>query len=175
MTTTSPPTERTDLPFGLGTEYAADDEHRPLGSYVVLTGTFATLFAGGLIAAARSRGGLPERIPIQDVVMGGIATHKLSRLITKDKVTGIVRAPFTRMQERTGHGEVEEAPRGSGLRYAVGELLVCPYCIAQWIAGAFTVGYVVAPRTTRLLAATWTVHAIADGAQLAYSAAEHRS
>ena len=58
---------------------------------------------------------------------------------------------------------------------AVGELLVCPYCIAQWIAGAFTVGYVVAPRATRLLAATWTVHAIADGAQLAYSAAENRS
>jgi hypothetical protein len=172
MSTTSPPT---DLPFGLGTDYAADDEHRPLGSYAVLTGTFGALFAGGLVAATRARGGLPDRIPVQDVIMGGIATHKLSRLITKDKVTAAVRAPFTRFQERTGHGEVAEAPRGNGLRYAVGELLVCPYCIAQWIAGAFTVGYVVAPRTTRLLAATWTVHAIADAAQLAYSAAEHRS
>ena len=40
------------------------------------------------------------------------------------------------------------------------------------MAGAFTLGYVFAPRTTRLLAGMWTVHAIADAAQLAYSAAE---
>jgi hypothetical protein len=172
MTTTA---QSTDLPFGLGSDYAADDEHRPLGGYAVLSGTFATLFAGGLVAATRSGHALPERVPVADVVMGGIATHKLARLITRDKVTGVLRAPFTRFQEKTGHAEVDEAPRGRGLRYAVGELLVCPYCMAQWIAGAFTVGYVVAPRVTRLLAATWTVHAIADGAQLAYSAAEHRS
>jgi hypothetical protein len=166
---------RTDLPFGLGTDYAADDEHRPLASYGLLTAAFGVLFAGGLTAAARARGGLPDRVGVQDVVMGGIATHKLARLIAKDKVGGVFRAPFTRVQERTGHGELEEAPRGRSLRYAIGELLVCPYCLAQWIAGAFTIGYVAAPRTTRLLAATWTVHAIADGAQLAYSAAEHRS
>jgi hypothetical protein len=172
--TTSPLTERTDLPGTLGAGYAADDEHRPLGSYAVLTGTFGALFTGGLIAASRSHG-LPERIPVTDVVMGGIAAHKLSRLITKDKVTAAARAPFTRFQEKTGHGEVAEAPRGRGMRYAVGELLVCPYCLAQWVAGAFVVGYVAAPRATRLLAATWTVHAIADAAQLAYSAAEHRA
>jgi hypothetical protein len=34
---------------------------------------------------------------------------------------------------------------------------------------------VFAPRTTRLLAAMWSVHAAADAAQLAYSAAEDRS
>ena len=106
--------------------------------------------------------------------MAGVATHKLSRLITQDKITGALRAPFTRFQEKSGHGEVEEAARGRGLRYAIGELLVCPYCVAQWVAAAFTLGYVFAPRTTRLLAGMWTVHAIADAAQLAYSAAEDR-
>jgi uncharacterized protein DUF1360 len=110
-----------------------------------------------------------------DLVLAGIATNKISRLLAKDKVAGFVRAPFTRFQERAGHGEVEEAPRGRGLRYAIGELLVCPYCLAQWVAGGFAVGYVYAPRTTRLLAGLWTIHAIADGAQLAYSAAEQRS
>lgn len=65
--------------------------------------------------------------------------------------------------------------RGRGLRYAIGELLVCPYCIAQWVAGASALGYVFAPRLTRLLAAMWTMHAIGDAAQLAYSAAEKRS
>jgi hypothetical protein len=43
---------------------------------------------------------------------------------------------------------------------------------SEWIAGGFAVGYVYAPRTTRLLAGLWTIHAIADGAQLAYSAAQ---
>src|SRR3954470_7659284 len=166
---------QTDLPGTLGAEYAAEDEHRPLAGYALLTSVFGTLLAGGVLVAARSDRGLPERLGTQDLVVGGLATHKLSRLITKHKVTGCARAPFTRFQEKSGHGEVEEAARGRGLRYAIGELLVCPYCIAQWVAAGFTVGYVFAPRTPRLLVSMWTVHAIADAAQLAYSAAESRS
>jgi hypothetical protein len=164
--------DRTDLPGALGAEYANDDEHRPLGGYAVLTGAFGAALTGGLVAAHRSGRELPERLDARDVLLAGIATHKLSRLITKDKITSTVRAPFTRFQEKAGHGELEEAARGRRLRFAIGELLVCPYCIAQWVAGAFTLGYVFAPRVTRLLATMWTVHAIADAAQLAYSAAE---
>jgi hypothetical protein len=70
---------------------------------------------------------------------------------------------------------VVDGPRGTGLRHATGELLVCPYCIAQWVAAGFVVGHVFAPRYTRLLSAMWTVHAVADAAQLAYGAAERRS
>lgn len=171
-----PTQERTDLPGGLGADYAAsDDEHRPLGGYAVLMGTFATLFVGALVAANRTGHELPERIGVQDVILGGIATHKVSRLITKDKVTSTIRAPFTRYQRKAGHGELDETPRGTGLRYAAGELLVCPYCIAHWVAAGFVVGHVFAPRQTRLLSAMWTVHAVADAAQLAYGAAERRS
>ncbi len=154
--------------------YAPPGTERPLGGYTVLSSIFATSFITALVAAHRA-GRLPVEFSTKDIVLTGIATHKLSRLIARDKVTSFVRAPFTRFQETTGHAEVDEAPRGSGLRLAVGELLVCPYCLAQWIAGAFTVGHVTAPRVTRLLAAMWTAHAIADAAQLAYSAAEKRS
>jgi hypothetical protein len=164
--------DRTDLPGALGAEYAADDAHRPLLGYAVLTAIFGAGLTGGLAVARRSGHPLPERLAVQDVLMAGIATHKVSRLITKDKIMSAVRAPFTRFQEKAGHGELEEAARGRGLRYAIGELLVCPYCMAQWVAGAFALGYVFAPRVTRLLAAMWTVHAIADAAQLAYGAAE---
>jgi hypothetical protein len=52
---------------------------------------------------------------------------------------------------------------------------VCPYCLAQWIAAGFTVGYVHAPRLTRLLAGMWSAHAVADFVQLAYSSAEERA
>jgi Protein of unknown function (DUF1360) len=168
-------TERTDLPGNLGAEYAPPGEHRPLGGYAVLTAAFGVTLSGALLAARKSGRELPERISAQDVVLAGIATHKVSRLLAKDKVTSAVRAPFTRFQEKAGHGELEEEARGRGLRYATGELLICPYCIGQWVAGAFTVGHVFAPRVTRLLAAMWTAHAVSDAAQLAYSAAEKRS
>src|SRR4051794_4529368 len=184
--------DRTDLPGALGAEYAADDAHRPLLGYAVLTAIFGAGLTGGLAVARRSGRPLPERLAVQDVLMAGIATHKGSRLITKEKIMSAGRAPVTRFQEKAGHGgpgggargrgvgdaaggghgELEEAARGRGLRYATGELLVCPYCMAQWVAGAFALGYVFAPRVTRLLAAMWTVHAIADAAQLAYAAAE---
>jgi Protein of unknown function (DUF1360) len=59
------------------------------------------------------------------------------------------RAPFTRFQDDAGAGEVNEAARGHGLQRAIGELLVCPYCLDLWIAAAFTAGLLVAPRATR--------------------------
>lgn len=151
------------------------DESRPLASYTLLTGIFAASVTGGMVAAHRHRGGWPERVEPLDLVTIGVATHKLSRLITKDKVTAFVRAPFVRFQESSGHGEVEEEPRGDGLRYAVGELLICPYCISQWVVGAFGVGLVAAPRFTRLIAGLYTAQAASDFLQLAYLAAEERA
>jgi hypothetical protein len=155
--------------------YASPDAERPLGSYSLLTSVFSASFVGALVAAHRAGYKLPQDYATKDIVLTGLATHKLSRLIARDKVTGFARAPFTRFQEATGHAEVDEEPRGTGLQLAIGELAVCPYCLAQWIAGAFAIGHVVAPRVTRLLTAMWSAHAIADAAQLAYSAAERRS
>jgi hypothetical protein len=102
----------------------------------------------------------------------GIATHKFSRLVTKDKVASFIRAPFTSFQEASGHGEVEEQPRGDGLRLAVGELLVCPYCLGQWIATGLTLGLIGAPRFTRLVSSVFVAHTISDFLQLAYRTAE---
>jgi hypothetical protein len=167
--------ERTDLPGSLGDGYAPPGEYRPLGGYAILTGVFGAGLGGALLAARRTGRDLPERYAASDIVLTGLATHKLSRLLTKDKVTAFARAPFTEFQESSGHGEVEEKARGRGLRLALGELLVCPYCIAQWVAGAFMVGHVFAPRVTRLLTAMWSAHAAADAVQLAYSAAEKRA
>ena len=93
-------------------------------------------------------------------------------LVAKEKVTSFLRAPFTEFQESSGHGEVEEKPQGHGLRLAVGELLVCPYCLGLWVAGGFAAGMVVAPRSTRLVASVFATKAVSDFLQLAYKAAE---
>jgi hypothetical protein len=149
----------------------ARPEHRPLRGYSVLTSVFIAAFAGSVAAAYRRRGELPEHYEPMDLILAGIATHKVSRLITKAKVTGTVRAPFVEHKGPAGHGEVDETARGTGLRRAVGELLTCPHCISQWVAGAIGVGMVAAPRLTRLVTFVYSVEAVSDFLQLAYVAA----
>jgi hypothetical protein len=87
-------------------------------------------------------------------------------------VTSAARAPFTEYQGDSGAGEVEEAARGHGMRRAIGELLLCPYCLGMWIATAFTAGLIVAPRATRWIASALTTLFGADMLQIAYKKAE---
>jgi hypothetical protein len=158
-------------PTSLASHYAPGQE-RPLRSYALLTGVYGSALAGSFIALRARRHELPERFTAADVLLVGVASHKLSRLIAKDKVTSFIRAPFTRFQEASGQGEVEEEPCGHGLRLATGELLVCPYCLAQWVATALTLGLVGAPRLTRTLGTIFVAHTISDFLQIAYRAAE---
>jgi hypothetical protein len=60
------------------------------------------------------------------------------------------------------------------VRGAIGELLICPYCLGLWSAGAFHIGLVFAPRATRVVASTLTALTLSDFLQIAYKAAENR-
>jgi len=94
----------------------------PLRAYAGLVALYNALLGAFLWWTARS-GRLPKRVQPGDVVLLGVATHKASRLLTKDKVTSVLRAPFVEFREQ-GHGaEVNERPRGQGLRRAIGELV----------------------------------------------------
>jgi Protein of unknown function (DUF1360) len=153
--------------------YAPPAKRPPFASFASLAGAFNAAMGAALVAAARS-GRLPERIDASDVILIGTASHKLSRLIAKDKVTAFVRAPFTEYQEKGGPAEVEESARGSGLQRAVGELLVCPYCLGLWVSGGFHAGLLFAPGATRVTASVFTALTISDFLQIAYKAAEDR-
>jgi hypothetical protein len=157
------------------TEGYRPDSHEapPLRSYALFSGVWAAGLVGGLAAARRSGRALPP-VSAGDVLLVGTASHKLSRVVTKDKVAAFVRAPFTEYQGPGGPAEVEERARGTGLRRALGELLVCPYCLGLWMATALELGLIFAPRVTRLIAATFTAITIADFLQIAYKAAEKR-
>lgn len=147
-------------------------ERPPLGGYAILAGVFSGIFGGFALWARRSGRTLPERIEAADLALITVATHKASRLLAKDRVTSAVRAPFTRFQEKGGPGEVEEQARGDGLRRAVGELIICPYCLSVWIAASFAAGLTVAPRQTRLAASVLTAVFGADVLQVLYKKLE---
>lgn len=150
----------------------APDQERPLGGYALLTSTFAGLAGSFSLWMRRSGRTLPERVEPGDLALGALATHKLARLLSKDKVTSAVRAPFTRYEGEGGPAEVRESARGHGLRRAIGELLSCPYCLGLWVAAAFTAGMAVAPRPTRWIASVFTVQLGSDVLQIAYKKLE---
>jgi Protein of unknown function (DUF1360) len=137
-----------------------------------LTGAFLAVCGAFAVWVRRSGVELPDRIDREDFALVGVASHKVSRLIAKDRVTSTVRAPFTRFQDDAGPGEVNEAARGHGLRRAIGELLICPYCLDLWVGGGFIGGLIVLPRTTRWIASAFSVVALADVLQIAYKKAE---
>jgi hypothetical protein len=145
---------------------------KPLGGYAILLLVFNVMVAGIAALFLRSRRRLPEQIPARDIALLSVGTFKLSRLITKDKVTAAVRAPFTRYQGDAGPAEVSEEARGSGLHRAVGELLACPYCIGQWVATALLAGYLWQPRLIRTAASLLAVVAGADYLQQAWVAVD---
>ncbi len=153
-------------------ESYSPEEPKPLGGYAVLMLIFQALVALLALLLQRSRKRLPEQVQARDLALMSVATFKLSRLITKDKVTAAVRAPFTRFQEDAGPAEVSETARGQGLHRAVGELLACPYCIEQWVATVLLALFIWQPRVARMTASLFAVVTGADYLQQAWIAVD---
>jgi hypothetical protein len=154
--------------------YAPPEERPPLLSYLSFMSIFGTLLAAALTIAKRQGRELPERVPAGQLLLIGTASHKLSRLVAKDKVTSPLRAPFTELEGRGGPAEFEERSRGTGVRKAIGELLICPFCLGLWVIAGFSVGLLFAPRVTRFIASLFAALTISDFLQIAYKAAEEK-
>ena len=137
-------------------------EEMPLAGYAALLGIYNAAFLALLLAAQNSEDGLPERINLTDLVLLSAATHKISRVIAKDRVTSPLRAPFTEYIEPAGESEIKEKVRGTGMRRAVGDLLTCPWCLNPWVAAGLTFGLIFKPRATRVVAGVFAVAAAAD-------------
>jgi hypothetical protein len=154
--------------------YAAPDERPPFLPYLAFMSTFTALVAAALVVAKRQGRELPERVSAGQLLLLGTASHKLSRLLSKDKVTSPLRAPFTELEGKGGPAEFEERSRGTGVRKAVGELLICPFCLGLWVIAGFSIGLLFAPRLTRFVASLFAALTISDFLQIAYKAAEEK-
>ena len=150
-------------------EESYGNENAPLHGYAGLIVLFSVVAGGFLFSHKRS---LPDRIRLNDVLLLGLAAQKVSRVVTKSRVMSVLRAPFTKYEGPAGSGEVEERPRGRGIRRAVGELISCPFCMGTWITCSAIAGLVSRPRLTRSLAAIFAVSSVADFAQQIYCKAK---
>ena len=153
-----------------------DNGEQPLQSYTVVAGIFNLIFALFLLVTKGTGRKLPERgIATRDIVLLGVATHKMSDLIANDAVTSFIRAPFTELQEKESPKSVDEKPRGTGFRRSMGELLTCKFCMGQWIASFFTYGLVFSPVVTRLIASVFAIVTLSDHLHQTYKALKNRA
>jgi hypothetical protein len=170
-----------DLRDGEGAAAASSDEadgheHLPgprrphrIRGYATVMGVYSVAVAGAGAYLWRRR---PVPVPgWSEVALIGLATHKLSRLITKEVVTTPIRAPFTEMTGHGGPAEVNERAVGEGWKHSLGELLSCPFCAGVWIATGLTIGTMAAPVTTRAVLTGAGAVAVADFLHIGYTIA----
>lgn len=114
--------------------------------YAAVTAAYGAL-VGAVALVASSRRQDPAPADPAELLLYGAATAGLARVLSKDKVSAWVRAPFVHEP-----ADGERTPQGQGFRYAVGELLTCTRCLGSWSALTLVGFRAVAPRPARVAA-----------------------
>lgn len=138
-------------------------------SYLGTLAAFGTGVAGLAVGGRLTGREMPDSYRLLDLVIGGLATHKFTRLLSKDAVTTPLRMPFTEFKEAAGSAEVNEEPRSGHPEHAIGELITCPFCLAPWVSVGYVAGLALAPRWARTWAAVFSVVGASDFLQHAYA------
>src|SRR3990170_7047199 len=85
-----------------------------------------------------------------DVILIGLATFRLGRMIAFDRIMDPLRVPFTKVvDDSSGEGKTV-VPRGTGFRQAMGQLICCPTCVGTWVAAVLVALMLVVPAGTRI-------------------------
>ena len=83
-----------------------------------------------MVAATSRRRGADTAVPAREILPLALATFALSKVVAREKIGTWMREPFVEQDaEHRPH-----APRGRGLRHAVGELMTCTRCMGAWSA-----------------------------------------
>lgn len=154
------------------TDVGRGHEDEPLEHYARLMGAFGLVWGAGATLLRLAGRPFPQRVPLADLLVLGLATTRISRLIAKDKVARVVRAPFTEVEPGASPHEVKEQPRADagGTRRALGELVTCPRCVGVWAATGLTLAYVAAPSATRMAGTALAAATISDYVNTCFAA-----
>jgi hypothetical protein len=123
-----------------------ESQPRPLGYYALLIGLYNALYGLFLLIYRRKDRSLQE-IGGLDLAMLGMATLRISKVISEDEITAVLRKPLIEVDAQG------RRPRGHGLRWALGKLVLCPTCTGTWVAALLTYALHLFPWATRPLLA----------------------
>lgn len=119
-----------------------DNQKKPYAYYAALIALYNLIF-GGFVLLYRNWKDPLEQITGLDLAMLGLATLRMAKLVSEDEITSVIRRPLVEVEEGERH------PRGRGLRWALGKLVLCPTCTGTWVAAFFTYALHLFPRYTR--------------------------
>lgn len=128
------------------TEQRPTSERPPYLHYATLIAIYNVLYGLFLLLYRKRDRGLEKITPL-DMTMLGLATLRLSKTISEDEITKVIREPLV---EEVGDHKL---PRGRGLRWSLGKLVLCPTCTGTWVAAFLTYALHLNPRATRPLLA----------------------
>jgi hypothetical protein len=127
---------------------------------------YAALSAGyGALLGAVILGAREQQDPLvrEEIPALGLAAFALAKLVSKEKIESWVREPFV---EETPQGR---RPKGSRMRYAVGELLTCTRCVGAWSSLGLVALRVTRPREAKVVTAVLATSALNDFLQTGFT------
>jgi hypothetical protein len=139
---------------------------RPVDETPTNPADYATLSAGyGALLGALVLGARDQADPVvrEEIPALALATFALSKLIAKEKVENWMREPFV---EETSQGR---RPKGTGMRYAIGELLSCTRCVGAWSSLGLVALRVTRPREAKVVTAVLATSALNDFLQTGFT------
>lgn len=129
-------------------------------TYSILSSVFLGLF--GLFAVRQNRKREEFRLRPFELIQLSFAAYRLGRMVAYDKVFEPYRAPFAKtIPDPTGAGDTT-APRGTGARQALGELITCPICAGTWISAGLVYALQLFPNAARAFLAIFSAVGIAE-------------
>jgi Protein of unknown function (DUF1360) len=142
-----------------------DDRPVEAADYAVINAAYGSLLITLALAAHQRRRPQLDPIAGRELASLGLATFALSKLVVHERVVAWVRQPFV---ARAPGGE--RRPRGTRLRYAMGELLTCTRCVGGWSALALVGLRVSSPSAARVVTSVLCASAINDFLQAGFRA-----
>ncbi len=129
-------------------------------TYSVLSSIFLAAF--GAFALRQGKKRQEFKLRPYELLQLAFASYRLGRMIAYDKVFETYRMPFAKtIPDPSGAGDTT-APRGTGARQALGELITCPICAGTWISAALVYGLNIFPSATRAFLAIFSAVGIAE-------------
>ena len=119
---------------------------------LTLLGVFVSIFAAFTHHYQEQRRGRAQRpISPMDLVLLGLSTLRLGRMVSYDLVTEPLRQPFTKtVPDPTGAGDTVEPREGSGFQRSLGQLIACPICTGTWVAAGLVYFFYSLPGPSRI-------------------------
>ena len=136
--------------------------------------TLVGTFLSSVLLVGRDRR-VQAPVAMGDLLLLGLASHRIGRMVAFERVAEPIRAPFTAtVPDESGADETVVA-RGRGVRWVLGELLSCPTCVATWSALGLTIGRRLLPGPTQMLVNILAVVGVSEVASNAVEELEWRA